>query len=158
MKALFIILANVFLAFSALAEATTEAASISNTMVAGRSTTLLEFLAVVFVLGVVFKLFGVENKKTVVAEKPKITLNQIVTKAVGELKPIGGNTTVGSVLLENKDDIATYLFVAKVDKGTVRAEEKVKALKVQKSTNKAFLIMTTIIVTSIVLNVVLFLT
>ena len=101
-----------------------------------RAISPVEILMTFVGLFILFRLFNVrakkENSPRPQAVTPVKSLMDLVTEEVGDLQPAGTNSLVGGKLMENKDDIETYIFVAKIDKAAEEAE-KAKLEKLAKA-------------------------
>jgi len=86
------------------------------------------FLLFFFLLAILFLVFKTFRQKEVVEGEspPTPPLKDLIRQEV-DLKELGPFTKMGSKLIHEAEDVETYLMLAEVDKGQLRAEEKAKA-------------------------------
>lgn len=85
---------------------------------------------------IIFQVFnlGQRNKQKSMATETEVkvpTLKELVNEKIGELRAVDTYSRMGGKLIENKDGIETYVWLAEVNKGLIEAEATQKAMKVQ---------------------------
>ena len=80
----------------------------------------------------VFNLGSRESKEKLETEEVKTpSLKDLVNAKIGELRAVDAQSQMGGKLIENKDGIETYVWLAEVNKGLIESEAAQKALKAQ---------------------------
>jgi hypothetical protein len=93
------------------------------------------------------------SKEKIETEEVKTpSLKDLVNEKIGELRAVDAHSRMGGKLIENKDGIETYVWLAEVNKGLIESEATQKALKVQNRKFTALAVVVTL-VTVIVLSI-----
>ena len=106
-----------------------------------------------FILFLIFKLVEPpvkKSKKAIEEPKPK-AFAEIAREQIGQMRQVGNYSVVGGKLLESKNDVETYMLLARVNKQHIRAEEEAK----YKTKVKNIMIVSTVIMTLITALIVI---
>jgi hypothetical protein len=97
-------------------------------------------LVLAFMIGfyILLKWFNVPvrpKKINIKPIKPK-EWHEVVADRIGEFKDIAPNTKLAGYKVSEKKDVDTFIFMAKVDKSSVRADENKKVVEAEKANKK----------------------
>ncbi len=95
-------------------------------------------LAVMIGFYLLLKWFNVPERPKKITFKPikPKEWHEIVADKIGEFKDVAPNTKLAGYKVSEKKDIDTFIFMAKVDKSSVRADENKKVVEAEKANKK----------------------